>query len=97
MARVRKNYILFRNDGKGPVLAGSFSSMKRAREAVKKDAAREVGRLKEKDGYLPNIEYRPDGGGLRISENRKIEYDIKKFFEDTLIDQPLTIIVKTIV
>ncbi|MCQ2172711.1 MAG: hypothetical protein MJZ17_08195 [Bacteroidales bacterium] len=97
MGRVRKNYILLKtSDGKEPTLAGSFSSMKRAREAVKEDAVREVGSLKEKGGFLPNIEYRSDGGRLRLSENRNIEYDIKIILEDTLIERSLTIIVKTL-
>lgn len=98
MGRVRKNYILLKTyDGREPTLAGSFSSMKRAREAVKEDAVREVGRLKEKGGFLPNIEYRPEGGRLRVSEGRNVDYEIKKYLEDTLIEQPLTIIVKNII
>lgn len=97
MGRVRKNYILLKTyDGREPTLAGSFSSMKRAREAVKEDAVREVGRLKEKDGFRPNIEFRPDGGRLRLSENRNVDYEIKTFHEDLLIDWPLTINVKTL-
>lgn len=84
MGRVRKNYILFRNDGKGPVLAGSFSSMKRAREAVKEDAAQVVNRIKTFGGFSPSIEYTPDGGRLRIAENRSIDYQIRMLLEDHL-------------
>jgi len=84
MARVRKNYILFKSDGKGPVIAGSFSSFKRAREAIKEDAVREVGRQKTVNGFSPNIEYAPDGGRLRIRKNKNVDYKIRVLFEDRL-------------
>lgn len=84
MCRTRKNYILFKNEGKESVLAGSFSSMKRAKEAIKEDAAREVRRLKARSQYLPNIEYTPDGGRLNLAKNTNISYSIKTFIEDRL-------------
>lgn len=85
MGRVRKNYILLKTyDGREPTLAGSFSSMKKAREAVKEDAVREVNRQKTTGGFIPNIEYRPDGGRLNITENSNVCYVIKVFNEDKL-------------
>ena len=84
MTRVRKNYILFRNDEKGPVMAGSFSSMKRAREAVKEDAAQMVKRIDTIGGFFPSIEYTPDGGRLRMTENRSVDYQIRMLLEDHL-------------
>ena len=86
MGRVRKNYILFKNEGKEPTLAGSFSSMRRAREAIKEDAGKEVKDYERDSDYVPNIEMRPDGGRLKISEDRIIDYEIKTFHVDSLLD-----------
>ena len=86
MGRVRKNYILFKNEGKESTLAGSFSSMRRARGAIKEDAGRKVKEYDNGSDYVPNIEMRPDGGRLRISEDRIIDYEIKTFHVDSLLD-----------
>lgn len=84
MARLRKNYILFRNDERESVMAGSFSSMKRAREAIKEDALKTTRRFNMRMDYVPNIELTPEGGRLRIEEGRHIDYYIKTMLEDTL-------------
>lgn len=84
MGRVRKNYILFKNEGNEPTIAGSFSSMKRAREAIKEDAGREVRKCERATAVMPNIEMRPDGGRLRIGNSKRIDYHIRTTIEDTL-------------
>lgn len=84
MGRVRKNYILFKNEGKEPTLAGSFSSMRRAREAIKEDAGKEVKDYEKDSDYVSNIEMRPDGGRLRIGNSKRIDYHIRTTIEDTL-------------
>ena len=84
MARLRKNYILFRNDERESVMAGSFSSMKRAREAIKEDALKTTRRFNMRMDYVPNIELTPEGGRLRIEEGKRIDYYIKTMLEDTL-------------
>lgn len=84
MGRVRKNYILFKYEGKESTLAGSFSSMKRAREAIKEDAWREVQCDEESKDYVPNIELMPDGGRLKQNENKTVYYKIASLEEDKL-------------
>lgn len=85
MGRVRKNYILFKNEGKEPTLAGSFSSMRRAREAIKEDAGKEVKDYERDSDYVPNIEMRPDGGRLNLESSLKIDYSIHVVKEDCLV------------
>ena len=84
MGRLRKSYILFKNDGEEPVLAGSFSSMKRAREAIKEDALKTTRRFDMRMDYVQNIELTLDGGRLRFDESKHIDYYIRTMLEDTL-------------
>ena len=84
MVRMRKNYILFKKKGKESVLAGSFSSMKRAKEAIREDALKTARRFDMQMDYVPNIELTPEGGRLRIEEGRHIDYYIKTMLEDAL-------------
>ena len=86
MSRVRKNYILFRTEPKKePVLAGSFSSIKRAREAIRKVAAKDIEkqRMKAKSEY--SLELTPDGGILRFKSAQFIRYYILSLVEDSIL------------
>jgi len=87
MTRVRKNYIIFKTENdEGPAFAGSFSSKKRAKLAISEDAKRIALRDRQKDSFAPNIEYRPDGGRLRM-QNRRIDYSIVDSIQDSMIKE----------
>lgn len=86
MSRARKNYILFKTElEKEPVLSGSFSSMKRAREAIRKIAAKDIEkqRMKAKSKY--SLELTPDGGILRFKSVQSIRYYILSLVEDSIL------------
>ena len=82
MSRVRKNYILFKTEPKKePVLAGSFSSMKRAREAIREDSSMTA--IHEKGEFT--IELLDNGGNLWNEGKLIREYKICCVIEDIFI------------
>lgn len=82
MARQRKNYVLFKAEGeRGLALAGSYSSRKRAEEAIKADATTH---LSKAQGQV-SIEYTRDGAILWQGKRRTSTYELVVLEEDTPI------------
>lgn len=79
MARLRKNYILFKTEEKRePVLAGSYSSRKRAEESIKADAAIYA----RKAQVQASIEFTGNGAVLWSENRRVLSYSIATLLED---------------
>lgn len=79
MARTRKNYVLFKKeDQREPVLAGSYSSRKRAEESIKADAALYA----KKAQVQASIEFTGNGAILWSGNRRMLFYTIATLLED---------------
>lgn len=82
MGRQRYSYLLFKKQREGePVLAGSFSSMKRARGAIREDARKDFPSTDNGD----SVEYVQNGAIFRCKGLALQRYYIRKTVEDELI------------